>query len=142
MTVRLGVESVFGLARNTHRQTISRETANDMPADSLPRAPLAKGDEVATFNLTLQQTYYKMGFFNVVVGYDRYVRKTEGPVRLQLGRGGAEIVARIDRHANQNGTARVMGGAQLKRWFQANFRPMDVVAVDLSSQEVIVLERK
>jgi len=45
----------------------------------------------------------------------------------------------VDRHANQNGTARVMDGAQLKRSFQANFAPMDTVSVDLSSQDVIVL---
>ena len=97
---------------------------------------------MAIFNLTLQKTYFKMGFFNVGVSHDRYVRKVEGPVRLRLGRDGAEIEGRVDRHANQNGTARVMGGAQLKRWFQANFKPMDTVAVDLSSQDVIVLDRK
>jgi hypothetical protein len=94
------------------------------------------------FDLTLQQTYFKMGFFNVVVGYDRYVRKTKGPVRLRLGRDGEEIDGRVDRHANQNGTARVMGGAPLKRWFQGNFKPMDTVAVDLASQDVMVLDRK
>ena len=97
---------------------------------------------MATFDLTLQQTYYKMGFFNIGVGYDRYVRQTEGPVRLRLGRDGAEIAARVDRHANQNGTPRIMGGVQLKRWLQANFRPLDTVAVDLSSQDVMILDRK
>ena len=94
-----------------------------------------------TFDLTLQQTYYKMGFFNLGVTYDRHVRKTEGPVRLRLGRDGEEIDARVDRHANQNGTARVMGGALLKKWLQANFNPMDTVVVDLASQDVIVLAR-
>jgi hypothetical protein len=74
-----------------------------------------------TFALTLQRTYYKMGFFNVGVTYDRHVRRTEGPVRIRLGHDGPEIEGRVDRHANQNGTARVMGGVQLKRWFQANF---------------------
>ena len=97
---------------------------------------------MATFNLILQQTYFKMGFFNVGVGYDRYVRHTEGPVRLRLGRDGSEVEGRVDRHANQNGTPRIMGGVPLKRWFQANFKPMDVVAVDLASQDVIVLDRR
>jgi len=95
-----------------------------------------------TFALTLQRTYYKMGFFNVGVTYDRHVRRTEGPVRIRLGHDGPEIEGRVDRQANQNGTARVMGGASLKRWFQANFEPMDIVAVDLASQDVIVLQRK
>jgi hypothetical protein len=92
-----------------------------------------------TFRLKLQKTYYKMGFFNVGVTHDRHVRRTEGPVRIRLGQNGPEIEGRVDRHANQNGTARVMGGAQLRRWFQANFAPMDTVDVDLSSQDVIVL---
>jgi len=102
----------------------------------------AYAESLATFDLTLRQTYYKMGFFNIGVGYDRYVRQTEGPVQLRLGRDGAEIAARVDRRANPNGTPRVMGGAQLTRWLQANFRPMDTVAVDLSSQDVMILDRK
>ena len=117
---------------------------DEFPSDQVdvPTSASATGGDMATFDLTLQQTYYKMGFFNIGVGYDRYVRQTEGPVRLRLGRDGAEIEARVDRHANQNGTPRIMGGAQLKRWLQANFRPMDTVAVDLSSQDVMILDRK
>ncbi|HZP92020.1 MAG TPA: hypothetical protein VFB20_03940 [Burkholderiales bacterium] len=94
------------------------------------------------FNLKLQQTYFKQGFFNVVVDYDRYVRKTDGPVRLRLGKQGTEIEATVNRKVNNNGTARILGGAPLREWFQRNFEPMDIVAVDLTSQEVIVLEKK
>lgn len=98
-----------------------------------------KGIGMPTFKLTLQKTYYKMGFFNVGVTHNRFVRKTEGPVRIRLGHDGPEIVGRVDRSANQNGTARVMGGAPLKRWLQANFVAMDIVDVDLSSDDLIVL---
>ena len=98
--------------------------------------------EVPIFNLKLQQTYFKQGFFNVVVDYDRYVRKIDGPVRLRLGRNGAEIDAKVNRQVNNNGTARVLGGVALREWFQRNFEPMDTVAVDLTSQDVIVLEKK
>ena len=94
------------------------------------------------FNLKLQQTYFRQGFFNVVVDFDRYVRETEGPVRIRLGRGGNEIDGRIDRQVNNNGTARVLGGVRLRNWFQQNFEPMDTVAVDLTSEDVIVLEKK
>lgn len=94
------------------------------------------------FNLKLQQTYFKQGFFNVVVDYDRYVRKTDGPVRLRLGSNGTEIEAKINRQVNNNGTARILGGVSLQAWFQTNFAPMDTVSVDLSSQDVIVLEKK
>lgn len=93
------------------------------------------------FKLKLQQTYFKQGFFNVVVDYDRYVRKTDGPVRICLGRNGAEIHAKVSRHVNNNGTARILGGVPLRDWFQKNFEPMDTVTVDLSSEDLIVLEK-
>jgi len=94
------------------------------------------------FNLTLQQTYFNHGFFNVVVDFDRYVRKTEGPVRLQLGRNGTVIEGKINRSVNNNGTARILGGIPLRDWFQTHFKPMDTISVDLSSQDIIVLDKK
>lgn len=89
------------------------------------------------FKLTLQQTYFNQGFFNVIVDYDRYVRKTAGPVRLRLGSFGIEIDGKINRTVNNNGTARVLGGTALRNWFQNNFEPMDTVEINLSSQDII-----
>jgi hypothetical protein len=91
------------------------------------------------FHLKLQQTYYAKGFFNVLVDYDRFVRRTEGPLRLRLGTAGIEIEGTLSRHANKNGTARIFGGVPLREWFQRNFQPMDTVSVDLSSEDVIAL---
>lgn len=96
---------------------------------------------MATFPLKLHPTYFNQGFFNVVVEYDRYVRRTEGPVRLRLGRNGAEVQATIDRHTNRNGTARIMGRVPLREWFQRNFHPLDTVSVDLSCEDLIILEK-
>jgi hypothetical protein len=96
---------------------------------------------VPIFELTLQPTYYKKGFFNVTTDFDRFVRSEEGPVRLKLGMNGQEIQGTIDRKANQNGTARINGRSMLRDWFQRNFKPMDVVAVDLSSRDTVVLDR-
>jgi hypothetical protein len=93
------------------------------------------------FELKLQQSYYANGFFNVTVDYDRYVRKTEGPLRLRLGRNGVEVQAKLSRHANQNGTPRISGGVPLRKWFQRYFNPMDIVAVDLSSEDILVLDK-
>lgn len=93
------------------------------------------------FTLTLQPTYCKMGFFNVTVDFDRYVRKSEGPVELRLGGdSGQVIVGRIDRHANPNRTARILGGVRLRDWFQRNFEEGDRVSVDLQALETIVLK--
>jgi hypothetical protein len=96
---------------------------------------------MATFPLKLQQTYLDRGYFNVTLEYDRYVRNSSGPVRLRLSRDGPEIEAKVNRSANKNGTARILGGVALRDWFQKNCELMDTVDVDLSSQEVIVLDK-
>lgn len=93
------------------------------------------------FRLKLQKTYFNQGFFNVIVDYDRYVRQSNGPIRIRLGHSGIEIDGKINRTVNNNGTARVLGGVSLRNWFQNNFEPMDTVSVDLSSQDVIVLDK-
>ena len=97
---------------------------------------------MTTFPLKLQKTYFKEGYFNVPVDYDRYVRNSDGPVRLRLGRNGPEIEATVKRSANQNGTARIYGRTALRDWFQMNFEPLQTVNVDLSSQDVIVLDKR
>lgn len=85
------------------------------------------------FPLVVQQTYFDKGFFNVTVAFDKHVRQSEGPVRIFLGIERQSIEGRIDRSANLNHTARVIGGAQLRAWFQQHTRPMQTVYVDLSS---------
>ena len=70
---------------------------------------------MVVFVLTLQPTYFKQGFFNVTRDFDRYVRSSGGPVRLQLDRGGPYIEATVNRTANTNGTPRILGGARLER---------------------------
>lgn len=94
------------------------------------------------FKLVLQKTYYKMGFFNVTVDFDHYVRKSEGEVTLELVNTGQKIKAQINRHANMNGTARIMGTTVLRDWFQRNFHEMEVIDVDLSSKEFIRMGKK
>jgi hypothetical protein len=93
------------------------------------------------FNLTLHKTYYNNGFFNVTVDFDRFVGP-EGPVILRLGLNGPEIQARIDRRANTNGTPRIYGRARLTDWFQKHFKCDDTIAVDLTSRELIVLDKQ
>lgn len=104
----------------------------------LPTKLMEITHSMAHFPLKLHKTYYEQGFFNVTVDFDGYVRDEEGPIPLLLG-AGVVIEGRIDRHANQNATARIHGGALLRDWFQQNFACGDVVNVDLSSTEQIRL---
>jgi len=93
------------------------------------------------FPLKLEASYFNNGFFNVRRDYDRYVRRAEGPIRLRLGSNGIEVEAKLSRHANRNGTPRIFGGVPLRDWFQQHFDLMDTVSVDLSSEDVLVLDR-
>lgn len=96
---------------------------------------------MALFKLKLQKTYFQQGFFNVTVDFDRFVRSSEGPVQLRLGRNGLAIQGTINRRANQNATARIRGGPKLRDWFMSNFEVMDTVVVDLTSTDVLVLDK-
>ena len=90
-------------------------------------------------HLTLHKTYYNQGFWNVPVGLDRYVRPDEGPITLVLGKSGREVEAFVNRSANQNGTARIMGRSSLRNWFQQNYAVMDDIPVRFVTPKRIIL---
>ena len=71
------------------------------------------------FHLKLWKTYYGQGFFNVPRGFDHLVGD-DGAVTLTL-RCDCRIEGYVNRRANRNGTARVMGRTALRDWFQANY---------------------
>lgn len=91
------------------------------------------------FPLTLHKTYWEQGFFNITVEYDKYVRQEPGPIELLLNPGRAEVrlEGHVNRTAQNNGTARVSGGAALRNWFQQHYAIGDLVDVDIRSPECI-----
>ena len=93
------------------------------------------------FKLTLHPTYDAQGFFNVTVDFDGYVRAEEGPATLVLGDSNHRLEGRIDRTANGNGTARIMGGSGLRDWFQAHFSVMDQADVEFGVPDMIHLKK-
>ncbi|MEZ5125308.1 MAG: hypothetical protein R2826_03545 [Thermoleophilia bacterium] len=140
MAVTPARERLTQLRRRIAREEVGSEQPRRV--DATPTRSITTEGGPRIFPLTLQKTYSNTGFFNVTRKYDGYVRATEGPVRLRLGREGEEIDAQINRSANSNHTARIMGGVALKKWFQGNFKALDTVLVDLTSQDVIVLSEK
>ena len=78
-------------------------------------------------HLKLYKTYYNQGFFNIPREFD-HLAGGEGLVTLVL-RGHGRIQGRINRRANLNGTARIMGRAELCNWFQRNYSEGDTVPV-------------
>jgi hypothetical protein len=89
------------------------------------------------FTLTLHSTYYSKGFFNIPVDFDRFVRDSEGDINLVLGNTGRLITGTLNRSANSNGTPRIIGGRELKSWFQEHYKSGDHVSIDLSSENSI-----
>ncbi len=86
-----------------------------------------------TYELTLHKSYYDKGFFNLGVSVDKFVRSDSGDVTLVLGNANRTIAARVNRNANQNGTPRIYGGAELRNWFFDNYRLKDQVSVTILS---------
>jgi len=85
-----------------------------------------------SFTLTLHQAYYRQGFFNVPRAFDRFVTQEEMAITLALD-GFKRIEAKVNRSANLNGTARIMGGVPLRDWFQANFELRSAINVEIES---------
>ena len=119
----------FSSSVSTHKPTV-RHAADDSAG---------RDEHIVQTDLTLWNTYYNSGFFNIRVAFDKYVRSDEGSLTLTLGKSRRKIRAFVNRSANQNGTARIMGGAALKDWFQENHRQGEKVLMTFASLKEIVL---
>lgn len=91
---------------------------------------------MARFDLTLEESYYSKGFFNVTIDYAKYVRAQADSIELVLGKSGIVIVARISWTANRNGTPRISPRAALRDWFQRHYAQGDVIELELSSDSI------
>ena len=117
------------------------ESGGEVSIGSQPgRFPVkSRNDAVASraFPLKLWPTYYSKGFFNVRRRFDHLVGR-EGSVTLVL-HGNRPIEGTISRTANLNGTARIMGGADLRDWFQRTYSEGDTVEVRFETPRRLIL---
>ena len=90
------------------------------------------------FHLRLEKTYYHQGFFNITRGFDHLVRSDDGPVSLRLS-GSGSIEGYVNRRANRNGTARVMGGVPLRDWFRQNYPIGGTVPVAFDGFNLLII---
>lgn len=72
------------------------------------------------FQFQLQPTYFERGFFNVPIANATSFGEDGQTIDLFCGEAETPIKALINRRSNQNGTPRIMGGAELRAWFQSN----------------------
>jgi ribonuclease VapC len=92
-------------------------------------------------NIDLNATCYRQGFFNVRVEYDRHFAPHGEAIEIHLGDLRAPIIGKINRTAQQNGTARVMGHGALRDYFQSHFSPGDQLTVLIESPRRIRVQR-
>lgn len=74
----------------------------------------------ASFQIDLQPTYYKSGFFNVRVSDEKLIGSDGGSIEIFLGDNEIPILGAINRRCNTNFTPRIMGGTGLRDWFVQN----------------------
>ena len=105
---------------------------NQAPEQIQPTPTRTKlsNNSIPKFKLRLSKTYYHQGFFNVTREFDRYIGKNEEEIEFHLFDSDVVLHGKINRTANLNGTARIMGGKELKRWFQSRFEIGDVIEVE------------
>lgn len=131
-------KSEFVAKKNHSRiETFPDKTPKKTPPTSTEVKLSAKS--IPKFKLRLSKTYYHQGFFNVTREFDRYVGKNEEEIEFHLFDSDVVLHGRINRTANLNGTARIMGGKELKSWFQSRFKIGDVIAVEFLTANLVRL---
>lgn len=93
-----------------------------------------------TYKLTLHKTYYDKGFFNIGVSDDKYIRPTSGSISITLGKSKRVLDATVNRSSNINGTARILGGNELRDWFYSNYSLKDEVKIHITSPTTIHID--
>jgi ribonuclease VapC len=106
-------------------------------APVIQQIPLSSAAEM---KIDLGTTYYRQGFFNVPVEYDLLLGADGETIEIHV-EGMPPMIGTINRTAQRNGTARVMGRAPLRSYFQASFNPGDQLTVLIESPRKIRLRR-
>lgn len=89
--------------------------------------------------LTLQETYWNRGFFNVPAQFATHFGGDLQKISIIVPHRPTPIVGYISRNANSSGTPRVMGGRELQKWFRRESRLMGTINVEILSPTSILL---
>lgn len=90
-----------------------------------------------TITIALHRTYYQQGFFNVPVEYDRQFGEHNSKIEIVLDDATNPIAGVINRTAQRNGTARILGHAGLRDYFRSHFQPGDSISLVIESPQRI-----
>jgi len=93
------------------------------------------------FEITLGQTYFNQGFFNISIEFSELFGADNSNIEIHLGEKlDSTINGYINRTANQNGTPRIMGGKKLKTWINQKHKLNDLLQVEIISPNAIIIK--
>jgi hypothetical protein len=92
-------------------------------------------DQIIT--VELYKTYYERGFFNISVDYERFFGENNEAINIKILKTGSTITGIINRTANKNGTPRIIGGVELKRYFRSCHAQGDIIHIKIVSKNSI-----
>ena len=118
---------------DNHKATL----LHDGSITEAPMTPIAVAPS-NSFIITLGKTYYQKGFINPGLAASQLLGAHGEPVTVILGNSGKNILSRIDRTANANGSVRVIGkNSDIADWFQQNFHQGSTVTGVIEDQNTI-----
>ena len=100
-------------------------------------------EQDATFTIhhfNMANTYWQRGFFNVSVSSSSQFGEDGTVIKIINRKTDTKLTAIINRTANTNKTPRIMGGPDLKQFFQTHFHINDTVTyrmLSLTTMEII-----
>jgi hypothetical protein len=108
------------------------------PGEAVTREPAQ--DVLHRFGLTLHPSYHQTGFFNVGESDQEWFAADGDRIEMFLGSAHGPVLGTINRRANPNGAPRIMGGTEVRDWFQASTSPGAVLKIEVYSPTSIRLK--
>lgn len=116
---------------------------NDSEKPELSKVPKSTSSLIpvlASFDVSLGQTYLNQGFFNIGREFSNYIGADNATIEIQLGLNSNSVIqGYINRTANSNGTPRIIGGKDLRNWILKNFKLGEILKVEIISPLAIRL---
>lgn len=91
-----------------------------------------------TFNMA--ETYWRRGFFNVPVISSKYFGEDGESIKVILKDGTSSIIAMINRTANKSRTPRIMGGVDLRQYFQLHYKIGEAIHFEVITKNVVKIK--
>ena len=123
-----------------HRANATEPDEGSLRTASRITQPAPSFDESSSFRVQIGQTYFRQGFFNVPVSHSSLFGRHGNGVTIVAPSTGLEKTGKINRSVNPNNTPRIMGGAKLRDWLQANVSLNGFIKVKVQNAGSISIE--